>query len=82
MLNIMERLNKDRVTKADIDLLNNVASQVQGKCLCPLGEFAVTPMLSGLKIFRADFEAHVKDGAKPKPVAKPVTKTAEAVAGD
>ncbi len=82
MLNIMERLNKDRVTKADIDLLNNVASQVQGKCLCPLGEFAVTPMLSGLKIFRADFEAHAKDAKRPAPAAKPVVKKAEAVAGD
>ena len=70
MLNIMERVGKNQVTKADIDLLNNVASQIQGKCLCPLGEFAVTPMLSGLKIFRADFDSHATDAkaaAKPAP---------------
>ncbi|MEK7808869.1 MAG: NADH-quinone oxidoreductase subunit NuoF [Chloroflexota bacterium] len=82
MLNIMERVGKNQVTKADIDLLNNVASQIQGKCLCPLGEFAVTPMLSGLKIFRADFDSHATDAkaaAKPAP-AKAAPKK-EAVAG-
>ncbi len=70
MLHLMERVGKNQVTKADIDLLNNVASQIQGKCLCPLGEFAVTPMLSGLKIFRADFDSHATDAkaaAKPAP---------------
>jgi NADH-quinone oxidoreductase subunit F len=70
MLNILERLNRNEVNKADVDLLHNVAAQIQGKCLCPLGEFAVTPMLSALKAFRADFDAHTKDGAPPKPAAK------------
>ena len=89
MLHILERVNKNEGTKADIDLLNSVASQIQNKCLCPLGEFAVTPVLSSLKTFRADFEAHAKDGAKPKPAAgakpaaKPTPKKAEtAPAGD
>ncbi|MBI3244210.1 MAG: NADH-quinone oxidoreductase subunit NuoF [Chloroflexi bacterium] len=84
MLHILERLNKGEGTKADIDLLNSVASQVQNKCLCPLGEFAVTPVLSSLKTFRADFDGHAKDGgAKPKPAAaKPASKKAEVAAGD
>ncbi|MBI5082150.1 MAG: hypothetical protein HZB17_12750, partial [Chloroflexi bacterium] len=70
------RLNKNQVTKADVDLLNNVASQVQGKCLCPLGEFAVTPMLSGLKIFRDDFDSHATDAkaAVKHAPAKPASK--------
>ncbi|MCS6951116.1 MAG: hypothetical protein NZ520_11710, partial [bacterium] len=70
MLNILERLNRNAANKADVDLLHNVAAQIQGKCLCPLGDFAVTPVLSALKSFRADFDAHTKDGAAPKPVAK------------
>ncbi|HLB46131.1 MAG TPA: NADH-quinone oxidoreductase subunit NuoF [Anaerolineales bacterium] len=84
MLHVLERINKNEVTRADVDLLNNVASQIAGKCLCPLGEFAVTPVLSSLKTFRADFDAHAKDGAKPRPAAaaKPAPKKAEAVAGD
>jgi NADH-quinone oxidoreductase subunit F len=83
MLNILERLNKGESMKADVDLLVNVASQVQGKCLCPLGEFAVTPVLTSLKQFRADFDGHTKDGAKPapKPAApRPATPVAKPVA--
>ena len=75
MLNILERLNKGDAVKADVDLLQTVATQVQGKCLCPLGEFAVTPVLSGLAKFRADFDGHTKDGkpapAKAAPAARP-----------
>ncbi|MGQ0603401.1 MAG: NADH-ubiquinone oxidoreductase-F iron-sulfur binding region domain-containing protein [Anaerolineales bacterium] len=70
MLNILERVNRGEVLKADVDLLQNVASQIQNKCLCPLGEFSITPVLSSLKAFRNDFDAHTKDGA-PKPAAKP-----------
>ena len=68
MLNILERVNRGEAVKADVDLLHNVASQIQNKCLCPLGEFSVTPVLSSLKAFRADFDAHAKDAA-PKPAA-------------
>ena len=84
------RRNPDAV-KADVDLLQTVASQVAGKCLCPLGEFAVTPVLSGLSKFRSDFDGHTKDGkpapAKPaaaaRPAAKPAARKAEPTpAGD
>ncbi len=88
MLNILERLNRNEVNKADVDLLANVAAQIQNKCLCPLGEFAVTPMLSALKAFRADFDAHTRDAApkkaaptaKPAPAPRPVAKKEEALA--
>jgi NADH-quinone oxidoreductase subunit F len=70
MLHILERVNKGEVMRADIDLLQNVGAQIQGKCLCPLGDFAAAPVLTSLKQFRADFEAHAKDAqAKPKPAA-------------
>ncbi len=92
MLNILERVNKGEVMKADIDLLNNVAAQIQGKCLCPLGDFAATPVLTSLKQFRADFDGHTKDGAKKPapaaakpaaPAARPAPKPKEpAPAGD
>jgi len=77
MLNILERVNKNDAVKADVDLLQNVASQMVGKCLCPLGEFATAPMLTSLKQFRADFDGHTKDGAKkPAPAAKPAATAA------
>ena len=75
MLNLLERLNRGQAVKADVDLLQTVALQIQNKCLCPLGEFSVTPVLSSLKTFRADFDAHAADAA-PKPAAKPAAKPA------
>ncbi len=87
MLNILERLNRGQGKKADVDLLGTVAGQIQGKCLCPLGEFSVTPVQSALKAFRADFDAHTPEGklapAPAKPPAKPApAKPAPAPAGD
>jgi len=71
MLNILERVNRGDANRADVDLLENVAGQIFGKCLCPLGDFAATPVLSSLKKFRADFDAHAKDGkAAARPAAR------------
>ena len=44
----------------DIDLLNTVAHQIQNKCLCPLGEFAIMAVMSGVEKFRPDFEELIK----------------------
>jgi NADH-quinone oxidoreductase subunit F len=74
MLNILERVNKNEATKADIDLLDNVAGQIGGKCLCPLGDFAAAPVLTSLKKFRADFDAHAKDAKKAAPAPRPAPK--------
>lgn len=74
MLNILERVNKNEATKADIDLLDNVAGQIGGKCLCLLGDFAAAPVLTSLKKFRADFDAHAKDAKKAAPAPRPAPK--------
>ena len=40
MSNIIERIHHGQGTTGDVDLLLNVAKQIQGKCLCALGEFS------------------------------------------
>jgi NADH-quinone oxidoreductase subunit F len=70
MLNILERLNKGDGVLADVDLLQNVASSIGGKCLCPLGDFAATPVLTSIKQFRADFEARAKDKKTAAPAGR------------
>jgi len=52
-------MNKD-VASEDIDLLKNVALQMQGKCLCALGEFSTMAVVTAVDRFRADFEMHVR----------------------
>lgn len=65
---ILERVNRDQAAKADIELLNTVANQIVGKCLCPLGDFSTSAVTSGIKLFQSDYLNHTTDG-KPKAAA-------------
>lgn len=60
MSHITDRIEKGKAGKEDIDLLQAVASQMQNKCFCALGEFSIMGVLSGIKHFRADFEARLE----------------------
>ncbi|WP_448335292.1 NADH-quinone oxidoreductase subunit NuoF [Bellilinea sp.] len=55
MTHILERIVDGKAVEADVELLQAVASQMQGKCLCALGEFSILPVLSSLQKFRADY---------------------------
>ena len=50
------RIAAGKAAPGDVDLLNAVANQIAGKCLCALGEFSVMAVQTGIKHFRADFE--------------------------
>ena len=60
MSHLTERIHSGDATKADVDLLLNVAKQMQGKCLCALGEFSTMAVVSGIERFRKDFDNAVK----------------------
>jgi NADH-quinone oxidoreductase subunit F len=60
MLRIFERLVNGKASRADIDLLDSVADQIQNKCFCLLGEFSIAPVQSSIKLFRDDYLAKVK----------------------
>jgi len=69
-----------KATRADVELVESVAKQMQGKSLCALGDFATSPVLSALKYWRDEFYAYVEPA---KPVVKaPARKAALAAAGD
>ncbi len=57
MFHILERLEHGRGTTEDVNLLLNVARQMQGKCLCPLGEFSTMAVVTGIERFAQDFPA-------------------------
>ncbi len=59
MNRIAGRIASGKGTAADIDLLDNVARQIAGKCLCALGEFSVMAVQTGIAQFRPDFEEKV-----------------------
>jgi len=57
MMHLTERISKGEATKNDVMLLQDVANQLKGKCLCALGEFSIEAVLTGIERFPADFEA-------------------------
>ncbi len=67
------RILGGKAALSDVMLLQEVANQIIGKCLCPLGEFATSPVLSSFKHFQAEYEARATDAKKPAP-AKAVVK--------
>ena len=58
MSHLTERLQHDGA-RGDVDLLLNVAKQMQGKCLCALGEFSTMAVVTGIERFRNDFDKPV-----------------------
>ena len=60
MKNLTERIHSGDGSKADVNLLLNVAKQMQGTCLCALGEFATMAVVTGIERFPQDFKKVVK----------------------
>ena len=54
---IMHRLEEGRGTPADLQALSDIAGNILGRSFCALGDAAATPVQSGLKYFREEFEA-------------------------
>jgi NADH-quinone oxidoreductase subunit F len=59
---LLMRVERGEGQMKDLDLLFGVASNIVGKTLCAFGDAAATPVLTTLKLFRHEFEAHVKEG--------------------
>jgi NADH-quinone oxidoreductase subunit F len=66
---IVRRIEDGKGTRADIDLIDNVAGNIMGKTICPLGDAVAMPAQSYVRKFRAEFEEHVKRGSCPLPGA-------------
>jgi len=60
MLHLVERIHQGEASAADVQLLNSVANQVNGKCLCALGDFSTMAVTSAIERFPQDFELKVK----------------------
>ena len=65
MLEILERLCEGRGREEDLANLEELADRVSRTSLCGLGQTAPNPVLTSLRYFREEFEAHVRDGRCP-----------------
>ncbi len=65
MLALLDDIIEGRATGATLDLLEKLARTVQRASLCGLGKTAPNPVLSTLRHFRDEYEAHVFDKTCP-----------------
>jgi NADH-quinone oxidoreductase subunit F len=60
MQHLIERIQVGEGDGEEVDLLFNVAKQMQNKCLCALGEFATIAVVTGIERFPQDFKLPVQ----------------------
>lgn len=73
MLEILNRICDGNGTHKDIDELQSLGEMIQKTSLCGLGQTAPNPVLSTLKHFREEYEAHVNEHACPAGVCANLT---------
>ncbi|GAB4491370.1 MAG: NADH-quinone oxidoreductase subunit NuoF [Thermodesulfovibrionales bacterium] len=70
LLEVLERITRGDGREEDIDLLQELSAGVKSTSLCGLGQTAPNPVLSTLKYFREEYEAHIRDKKCPAKVCK------------
>lgn len=59
MLEILERITNGEGKEGDIEILEDLADKIKSASLCGLGQTAPNPVLTTLKYFREEYEAHI-----------------------
>lgn len=61
MLNLLEEITQGKGRPGDIDLLLEIGEAVNAGSLCGLGQSAANPVLTTIKYFREEYEAHINE---------------------
>jgi NADH:ubiquinone oxidoreductase subunit F (NADH-binding) len=61
MLQILERITSGQGVEEDLDTLQEMGEYLVDTALCALGSTAANPVLTTLKYFRHEYEAHIRD---------------------
>jgi NADP-reducing hydrogenase subunit HndC len=64
-LDVLERITQGKGKAADVKLLTEIGEVMQDCCLCALGTSAPNPVLSTLRYFQDEYEAHIKNHTCP-----------------
>jgi len=65
MLEILERLIRGEGKEGDIEKLGRLSEQIKDASLCGLGQSAPNPVLTTIKYYRDEYEAHIRDKKCP-----------------
>ena len=72
MLEILEDITSGKGRPEDVDLLVELAESVKAGALCGLGQTAPNPVLTTIRYFRDEYEAHIKHKRCPAVVCKEI----------
>ncbi len=64
MEKMLHRMHDGKGRPQDVDLLYDVANNIDGKTICPLGEAAAWPVKAFVTKYRGEFEQACKNGKK------------------
>jgi len=70
MLQILNKISQGKATLKDLDILEELAEMVASASLCGLGQTSPNPVLSTLRHFREEYEAHIIDKKCPAAVCQ------------
>lgn len=65
MLEILERITEGKGEEGDIERLESLSETISSASLCGLGQSAANPVITTLKYFRHEYEAHIRDKKCP-----------------
>jgi len=65
MLETLERITEGKGKDGDIEMLQDLAYKIQNSSLCGLGQTAPNPVLTTIKYFREEYEAHIHNKKCP-----------------
>lgn len=65
MLEILDRITKGQGREGDVELLMELGEQIMATAMCGLGQSAPNPVLSTIRYFRDEYDAHIKDHKCP-----------------
>jgi NADP-reducing hydrogenase subunit HndC len=74
MLEILERITEGKGEEGDIEKLQTLAKSIKASAMCGLGQTAPNPVLSTIRYFRDEYEAHIKEKRCPAGVCKSMMK--------
>ncbi|WP_321495969.1 NADH-quinone oxidoreductase subunit NuoF [uncultured Desulfobacter sp.] len=72
MLEILDRITKGDGRNGDIELLEEIGTTVKQASLCGLGQTAANPLLSSIRYFRNEYEAHIRNKSCPAAVCRTI----------
>ena len=59
---LINRVESGRAEEGDIEKIDDICGNILGRTVCPLGDAAVMPIQSAIKLYRDEWEYHIKHG--------------------